>query len=208
MMMKKRHTLTLTLESCSVFLYFLLSLLHDNSTNTVANNPKLEEKRNIFIFDILVLFSVAYFLLALLLCMLRSSNRVVNHHFGRLMCVVSGFFSLYLLPLSFTTLHLCSTFYLSSLQTIPMSLSIFCSNFTHSFIILFLLLLLLRCRCYYTIIHFICSVNFISLNVQFVGVCVCSIQMFSHMVYINSKHLLTLCQTKNEWWEKNEREWI
>lgn len=55
LMMKKRHTLTL--ES-SVFLYFLLSLLHDNNT-------KWEEKRNIFIFDIFntlfgCLFSVGF----------------------------------------------------------------------------------------------------------------------------------------------------
>lgn len=110
-----------------------------------------------------------------------------------------------------TTLLLCSTFHLSSFPNfgfpMPLSLSIFCSNFTQSFIISFLHRR--RCRCYYRVLLLICSVNFISLNVQFVGVCAsyffvrlkCSlIWLICIHIHINSKHLLTLCPTKNERW--------
>lgn len=162
--MKKRHAHThYTHWSECVSYYFVTATRIPWPTTQIGRR-----KRNIFIFDNFILFSVAYFPLLALLLLLRVFlfvEHATNRRTGSLItisvdwCVVSGYIYTHTLFL-IRCLNQSAYTYLSfvfSFNIIPLSLSVFCSNFTHSFIISFLfrLLLQLRLLCSVTTLLFI-----------------------------------------------------
>lgn len=172
MMMKKRHTQTTRALFKLMFHFFFFYM---TTTYTVTDNLKWK-KRNIFILGFLIL--MAAYSIVLLLCeyyfflsVLRASNRVVNQHFGRLMCCLSGVFCL--VPSLFR--YVCSLNKRNCLS----SFHLFCSLY-QSFVQI--LSLLFFSSSSLLVFIFMYLVNFISLNVQFVRRFVARYKC-SHMVY-------------------------